>query len=74
MMYVFGREFARALRIRGLSASRVAELARVSPATVGSALHGREVQVATAMRIARAVADAPVIDELEQWGEPPGLD
>jgi predicted transcriptional regulator len=66
--YRFGADFATAVRVRGLTARRLAELASVSPATVGAALGGREVQIATALRIARAVTEVPVIKELDQWG------
>jgi len=67
MKYQFGPEFAKAVRIRGLTAQRLAKLASVSPATVGAALHGRAVQIATALRIVRAVTETPVIDGLEEW-------
>jgi len=67
MKYRFDDEFPRALRVRGLTASRVAELAQVAPATVSAAVHGRAVTVTSALRIARAVTSSPVIPELEQW-------
>jgi hypothetical protein len=34
---------------------------------VAAALRGRDLQIQTAMRIAKAVADAPVIAALETW-------
>jgi plasmid maintenance system antidote protein VapI len=72
MKYRFGEGFSEAVRVRGLSAQRLAQLAHVSPATVSAALHGRDVQVTTALRIARAVTDAPVIPLLEQWSDGSG--
>ena len=73
MKYRFGEQFAGAVRIRGLTVSQLAERAGVSPGTVAAALHGREVQIRTALRIARAVSEAPVVPALEEWAEG-GLD
>ena len=67
MRYQFGPSFADAVRIRGLTATRLAELANVSTATAAAALHGKELQMATALRLARAVTETPVIPALEQW-------
>ena len=66
MKYRFGPQLATALRVRGLTARAVADAAQVAPATLASALHGREVQMRTALRIARVVADTPVIPELDE--------
>ena len=71
--YRFGDQFADAVRVRGLTVSRLAELAGVSPGTVAAALHGREVQIRTALRIAKAVSEAPVVPALEEWADG-GLD
>ena len=73
MKYRFSEQFADAVRIRGLTVARLAELAGVSPGTVAAALHGRDVQVRTAMRIARAVSETPVVPALEEWSDG-GLD
>jgi len=69
MTYRFGQGFLEAVRVRGLSAQQLAELASVSPATVSAALHGRDLQLPTAMRIARALMKAPIIPELTAWGQ-----
>lgn len=68
MKYRFGEQFADAVRIRGLTVSGLAELAGVSPGTAAAALHGRDVQIRTALRIAKAVSEAPVVPALEEWG------
>jgi transcriptional regulator with XRE-family HTH domain len=68
MRYRFGAGFSEAVQIRGLTAQKLAQLAQVSPATASAALRGRDVQMASALRIARAVTQAPVVPELEQWG------
>jgi hypothetical protein len=67
MKYQFGPALADAVRVGGLTARTLAQSAHVSPAVVSAALHGREVQMATALRIARAVSQAPVVPELQQW-------
>lgn len=67
MKYRFSGEFAEAVRVRGLTATQLAQRAGVAPATVAAALRGRDLQIQTAMRIAKAVADAPVIAALETW-------
>jgi predicted transcriptional regulator len=69
MKYRFGADLAKAVRVRGLTAQRLAELASVSPATIGSALRGREVQIATALQITRALTQVPVIEALSTWEE-----
>lgn len=70
MKYRFGEGFAEAVRVRGLTVSKLAALAHVSPATASAAVRGNEVQISTALRIARAVNEAPVIDVLERWAGP----
>lgn len=70
MKYQFGPAFLDAVRVRGLTATKLAELAHVSTATAAAALHGREVQIGTALRLARAVAETPVVPALEQWVRP----
>lgn len=67
-MYRFGADFTQAVKARGLTVQRLAELAGVSPATASAALRGKDVQMASALRIASAVTRAPVVPELEQWG------
>ena len=69
MRYRFGPSFQQAVRVRGLDLVRVAELADVAPSTVSSALKGRCLNVATAMRIAKAVAGCEVVHELEVWAD-----
>lgn len=74
MKYQFAPAFLEAVRIRGLTATKLAAIAHVSTSTVGAALQGKEVQMATALRLARAVADTPVIPALEQWVRDDHLD
>jgi transcriptional regulator with XRE-family HTH domain len=55
-----------ALNRRGMSAADLAAAANVSPTTVSALLHhGRPVSVRSARRIAKALADTPPIDGLE---------
>jgi hypothetical protein len=63
----FGPAFEQALRIRGLDASMVANLADVAPATVSAAVRGRCLNVRTATRIGKVVAACEVIPELADW-------
>ena len=65
--YRFGPALAHALQIRGLDMQRVAEVARVSPATVSSAVRSHSLNMRTATRIAKVVADHSVLRELEEW-------
>lgn len=74
MKYRFGPAFSDAVRVRGLTATRLAQLAHVSTATAAAALQGRELQIATALRLARAVSEAPVVPALEQWVRDDHLD
>jgi predicted transcriptional regulator len=73
MMYRFGTGFREAVQVRGLTIHTLAQLAHVSPATAAAALRGRDLQVSTAQRIARAVANAPVVPGMEEWRADPGL-
>lgn len=66
-------EFAHALRVRGLTLTELASRARVTAATAASALHGRPLNVSTATRLARALAAAPVVSELEAWARAPAV-
>jgi hypothetical protein len=74
MKYRFGPAFSDAVRIRGLTVTRLAQLAHVSTATAAGAVQGRELQIATALRLARAVSEAPIIPALEQWVRDDHLD
>lgn len=67
MRYRFGPTFGHAVRIRGLDLSRLASLADVSPATASCAVRGRDLNLRTAMRIAKVVAACPIVAELEEW-------
>ncbi len=70
---VFGVELRYAMQVRALSLTDVARQSGVAVATASSAARGRPVNVTTALRIARAVADRPVVPELLQWVERPQL-
>jgi predicted transcriptional regulator len=65
--YVFGPEFAHAVRVRGLTLTELARRADVCVPTASSAVRGRPVNLATAIRLARVVKATPVIPELELW-------
>jgi predicted transcriptional regulator len=67
LRYRFGPALEHALRVRGLSLVRVAEMANVAPSTVSAALRGRQLNVRAAFRIARIVSECEVIPELEEW-------
>jgi predicted transcriptional regulator len=66
--YRFGPALVEAVRVRGLTLQQVASMAEISPSTLSAALAGQSVQMATALRIARAIAAAPVIAELRDLG------
>lgn len=68
---VFGAELRYAMQVRALSLTELARRSGVAVATASSAARGRPVNVTTALRIARAVGDRPVIPELLEWVEPP---
>lgn len=67
MRYRFGAGLRHAFQVRGLDMQRVADEARVSPATVSSAVRGGSLNMATAIRIARVVSQHPVVPELDAW-------
>jgi transcriptional regulator with XRE-family HTH domain len=67
----FDDEFAHALRVRGLTLTELANRARVTVATASAAVQGRPLNVSTATRLARALAAAPVVSELEAWARAP---
>jgi transcriptional regulator with XRE-family HTH domain len=68
---VFDAAFAHAVRIRGLTLTDLAHRAHVSVATASSAVRGRQVNIATALRLARVVGATPVVPELEAWARSP---
>ena len=63
----FDSEFVHAMRLRGLTLTVLAQRAGVNIATASAAVHGRPVNVRTALQLSRAVVSAPVIPELEAW-------
>jgi hypothetical protein len=63
----FNEEFPAAVRVRGLTMTELARLADLSLATVSAAMHGRPVNMASAIRLSRVVAQAPVLPELAAW-------
>jgi uncharacterized membrane protein YadS len=63
----FGPEFTRAVQVRGLTLTAVARGAGIALATASAAARGDPVNVATAVKLSRAVAAAPVVPELEAW-------
>jgi hypothetical protein len=68
----FGPEFTRAVQIRGLTLTAVARGAGIALATASAAARGDPVNVATALKLSRAVAAAPVVPELDAWMRIPG--
>jgi hypothetical protein len=68
----FGPEFKHAVQIRGLTLSDVARRAGVALATACAAARGDAVNVSSAIRLSKAVAENPVLPELEAWVSPPG--
>jgi hypothetical protein len=68
---VFDDEFPQAIRVRGLTMSEVAQRARLSVATVSSAVRGRPVNMTTAVRLAKVVSASPIIPELDEWARAP---
>jgi transcriptional regulator with XRE-family HTH domain len=70
----FGSEFVTAIQVRALTLSEIAALAKVSRITVSSAAQGRAINASTALRIARAVASRPAIQELVEWVKERGED
>lgn len=68
----FGPEFTRAVQIRGLTLTALARGAGIALATASAAARGDPVNVATALKLSRAVAAAPVVPELDAWIGRPG--
>lgn len=68
----FDQDFGHAIRVRGLTLTELAKRAGVTIATASAAVRGRPLNVTTATRLARALAGAPVIPELEAWAHAPG--
>jgi hypothetical protein len=65
--YTFDPSFAHAIRIRGLTLTELSHRAGVVLTTTSSAVRCHEVNLTTALRLARAVDAAPVVPELERW-------
>jgi hypothetical protein len=63
----FAPDFARAIKVRGLTLGEVAQRARLSGATASAAIHGKPVNMRSVLVLARTVAASPVIKELEEW-------
>lgn len=63
------QDFVRSARVRGLTATALAERAGVSLPTALSALKLHPINLTSALRLCRAVAAAPVIEELDRWVE-----
>lgn len=68
----FDTEFVHAVRVRGLTLTVLAQRAGVNIATPSAAVHGRPLNVRTALQLSRAVASAPVVPELDAWAREPG--
>jgi hypothetical protein len=66
---VFDREFGHAVRIRGLTIGELAKRAGPSQATASAAVHGKPLNMRSAVQLARALAACPMIEELERWAE-----
>ncbi len=64
---IFDREFGHAVRIRGLTVGVLAKRAGLSQATASAAVHGKPLNMRSAVQLARALAACPVIEELERW-------
>jgi len=65
--FTFSPEFAHEVRLRGLTLTELARRAGVALATASSAVRCHEVNLTTAVRLARVVDAAPVVPELERW-------
>ena len=63
----FGPDFLRAVQVRSLTLPELARRAGVATATACAAVRGAPVNASTALKLARAVAAAPVVDELDRW-------
>jgi len=60
-----GVELGRGMAIRGLDDRALAGRAGVSPDPISAARHGREVTLASATRISRALANSPIDETLD---------
>ena len=67
---VLSEDFLRAIRVRGLTLTTLAVKAKVSLPTVSSAVHQRPINASSALRLCRALAETPVVDELDKWVAP----
>jgi plasmid maintenance system antidote protein VapI len=70
----FRPEFGDAVRLRGLTLTELAHRAGVCVATASSAVRERQVNLSTALRLAKVVDATPVIRELELWIRAQGAD
>jgi lambda repressor-like predicted transcriptional regulator len=64
---VFDAKVLHAIRVRGLTMGELARQSRLSQATVSAAIHGRPLNVRSAVLLAQTLAACPVIKELEDW-------
>ena len=64
---VFDPRVLHAIRVRGLTIGELARQSRLSQATVSAAIHGKPLNVRSAVLLARTLAECPVIKELEEW-------
>jgi len=55
------------MHVRGLTVAGLARGARLSPATISAAIHGKPLNVRSAVLLARTLASYPVIHELAEW-------
>jgi hypothetical protein len=62
-----------AIQVRGLHLSDVARITGLTLPTISAAVSGRQVNVATALAVTRAVISRPVITELEALIECPDV-
>jgi transcriptional regulator with XRE-family HTH domain len=65
--FVFDRGLLHAVHLRGLTMGQLAERAGLSSATVSAAVHGKPLNIRSAVQLARTLAACPVIEELAQW-------
>jgi DNA-directed RNA polymerase specialized sigma54-like protein len=56
-----------AIAVRSLTIGELARQSRLSQATVSTAIHGKLLNVRSAVLLARTLAASPVITELEEW-------
>jgi lambda repressor-like predicted transcriptional regulator len=64
---VFDPKVLHAIRVRGLTIGELARQSHLSQATVSAAIHGKPLNVRSAVLLARALAVCPVITELDEW-------